>query len=54
MLTNLSSILTAVIDWVGDLFGVISGNQFLMVFVLLGLASMLVAMVLTLIRGLRK
>lgn len=54
MLTNISAILTQVVSWVTDFFDVITSNEFLFAFVLLALASMLVGMTLTLVRGLRK
>lgn len=54
MLENISVILAEVISWVTSLFSVITANEFLFVFVLLGVASMLIVMTLKLVRGLRK
>lgn len=54
MISVLSSILTAVVNWVTTAFGVITSNDFLLAFVVLGVVSMVVGLALTMVRGLRK
>ena len=54
MISSLSAILTAVIGWVTTAFGVITGNDFLLAFVILGVVSMVIGLALSMVRGLRK